>query len=333
MERLACFFMTARLVNDLKKRVLFAESLGFDTAGLPQIAARDPLTTLAAIAPATNSIRLGTGIVPIWTRTPVALAQEAAVVQEAAEGRFMLGIGTGHQMLVESWHGTKFERPLLAMREYLTILKRIFNEGSVDFQGEIFRTSFSFMGYQPPKVPIYIAALGPKMAQLAGEMADGVILWLSSPRHIKEIVIPNIEIGAKRAGRSMEDIEIFGCLFAAPTENRAAGRDAIRMQLLTYLQLPFYRAVMNASGFENDLIAFDAKMKEGLIYEALAALSDRLIDEIAATGTPEQIAETLERFVTAGCSMPGVGVVGGYDGYPGAEAALASLTQAKALVG
>lgn len=332
MDRLACFFLNARSVFDLQKRILMAESLGFDTAGLPQIAARDPMTTLAAVAPNTSRIRLGTGIVPIWTRTPVALAQEAAVVQEVSGGRFMIGVGVGHRMLVESWHGTEFKKPLVAMREYLTILRSLFSEGYVNFEGEIFQASFGFLGYQPPSVPIYVAALGPKMAQLAGELADGVILWLSSPRHIKEVVIPNLEIGARRAGRSVADIEIFGCLFAAPTESRGPGRDAIRQQLLTYLQLPFYRAVMEASGFREDLQAFDSKLKEGLVPDALKALSDGLIDEIAASGTPEQIAETFQRFVDAGCTMPGVGVVGGYEGYPGTEAALASVATAGALV-
>lgn len=332
MERLACFFLNARTILDIEKRILHAESVGFDAVGLPQIAGRDPMTTLAAIAPKTSRIRIGTGIVPIWTRTPVALAQEAAVLQEVSEGRFVMGIGVGHQVLVESWHGSKMTRPVRAMRDYVTIMKSALNNGYVDHQGEMFSSSFAFMGYQPPKVPIYIAALGPKMAQLAGEMADGVILWLSSPHHIKEVVIPNIKIGAERAGRSMDEIEIFGCLFAAPSENRPAARDAIRQQLLTYLQLPFYRAVMEASGFTEDLTRFDRKLKEGMIGDALAALSDELIDDIAATGTEEQIAATLRGFVEAGCTMPGVGVVGGYDGYRGVEHGLDSLMAAGSLV-
>lgn len=333
MDRLACFFLTARSIEDLEKRVLHAERLGYDTVGLPQIAARDAMTSLAAIAPKTSRIRLGTGIVPIWTRSPISLAQEASVLQEITDGRFILGIGVGHRILIESWHGTDFHKPLEAMRDYITILRSALRTGGADHQGSVFRSSFSFMGYQPSDVPILIAALGPKMAQLAGELADGVILWLSSPHHIREVVIPNLRIGAERAGRSIEEMEIFGCLFAAPGPDRVSSRNAIRQQLLTYMQLPFYRSVMEASGFDDDLRKFDEKMKEGLIPDALAALSDDLIDDIAATGSPDEIARTLEGFVEAGCTMPGVGAVGRYEGYQGAEWALETLSQAAALVG
>ena len=333
MERLACFFMTARSIDDLRSRIQLAESLGYDTVGLPQIAARDPLVTLAAIAPSTSKIRLGTGVIPIWTRTPIALAQEAAVVQEVSDGRFLLGIGVGHQELVESWHGTKFERPVEAMRDYLSILRSVFARGMTGHKGEVFSSSFSFMGYEPPRVPIFVGGLGPKMLQLAGEMADGVVLWLSSPKHVREVVLPNLQIGADKAGRNVEELEIFSCLFAAPGGDRSSARDAIRLQLLTYLQLPHYRSVVKVSGFSEDLANFDSAIQEGHMPKALAALSDALLDDISATGSNEEIATTLDAFVEAGCTMPGVGVVGRYEGYQGADWALTSLRESAALVG
>src|SRR5438093_897577 len=181
MDRLGCFFLSAKTIDDLRDRIAFAESLGYEIAGLPNIAGRDALATLAAIAPATDRIGLATGIVPIWTRTPVAMAQEAAVVHEATDGRFMLGLGVGHTMLIESWHGTAFRKPLTAMREYLSILRRLFRDGGVEFGGEVFSAHFGFMGYRPsPDIKILVAALGPKMLRLAGELADGVVLWTSS---------------------------------------------------------------------------------------------------------------------------------------------------------
>src|SRR5687767_8930813 len=104
--------MTARTLGDLEARVLKAEELGYEACGFPHIAGRDAMATLAAIAPKTSRITLATGIVPIWTRTPVTLAQEAGVIAEASGGRFMVGIGTGHAPLVEAWHGTAFRKPL-----------------------------------------------------------------------------------------------------------------------------------------------------------------------------------------------------------------------------
>ncbi|HVE76778.1 MAG TPA: LLM class flavin-dependent oxidoreductase [Actinomycetota bacterium] len=331
MEQLGAFFMTARTIADLERRILLAEELGYTIAGLPQIAGRDPMMTLASIAPKTTSIALATGIVPIWTRTPVALAQEAAVLNELTDGRFKLGIGVGHRELIESWHGTPFKNPLTAMRDYLTIVKGAL-EGMVEHKGSMFHSSFAFMGYQPQPLPVLIAALGPKMLQLAGEKSDGVVLWLSSVHHIKETVMPNITAGAAKAGKSVKDLEVFACLFAAPGPNRKSARDAIRRQIFAYVQLPFYRTAMIEAGFQEDLTKFDEAMKDGDLPLALEGLSDQLIDSIAATGNEEEVAQTLNAFCEAGCTVPGVGVVGGYEGYEGMEASLRAVRRAGALV-
>lgn len=329
---LGTFFMTARSLSDLQQRILTAERLGYSIAGLPQIAGRDAMAALALIAPHTTTIGLATGIVPIWTRTPVTLAQEAGVLQEALGGRFTLGVGVGHEPLITSWHGTEFRKPLTAMRDYLTILRGCFTEAQVAHTGDVYSAAFGFLGFKPPQVPILVGALGPKMLQLAGEMADGVVLWLSSPTHIREVVMPNLAIGAARAGRDVSELRVFGCLFAAPGPDRASARDAIRRQMLAYAQLPFYRDMLIASGFAEDIAAFNAGIAAQDLPLALAGLSDAMIDHIAATGSPDDIAETLHRFVDAGCTTPGVGVVGGYDGYDNAEASLAAVMASGARV-
>lgn len=333
MERIGCFFTTARSIGDLEARVLAAEDLGYDAAGFPHIAGRDALTTLAVIGPKTRRIRLATGIVPIFTRTPVTMAQEAGVVAEACGGRFMLGVGTGHAPLIESWHGTDFDHPLTAMRDYLTILCELFANASVAHSGDKYRAHFGFLGFKPPSVPVLVGALGPKMVQLAGEMADGIVLFLSNPQHIRETVMPNLAVGAARAGRDVSHLEVFACLFAAPGPDRASARDAVRRQLFAYLQMPFYRDMLVASGYGDDVNGYDAGIANGDLPQALAALSDAMIDAIAATGTQDEIAETLQAFVDAGATMPGVGAVGGYEGYSGHVESLRALKDAGALVG
>jgi probable F420-dependent oxidoreductase len=333
MDRMGCFFMTARSVFDLEQRVLAAEEIGYDIAGFPQIAGRDALATIALIGPKTSRIRLATGVIPIWTRTPVTLAQEAGVVHEATGGRFLLGVGAGHQALVENWHGTPFRKPLTAMRDYLTILRKAFRDASVEHEGDMYTARFGFLGFRPsPDIPILVGALGPKMLQLAGELADGVVLWLSSPRHIRDVVMPNLAIGASKSGRRVEDLDVFACLFAAPGSDRASARDAVRRQLFAYLQLPFYRGMLIASGFTDDLHGYDAGIANADLPEALAALSDAMIDEIAATGSIDEVAATLDGFVRAGCTIPGVGIAGGYEGYEGAIESLRAIKQAGALV-
>lgn len=332
MERLGCFFLTARNFNDLAARVQAAEELDFEIAGFPHIAGRDALTTLAAIGPRTSRIKLATGIVPIFTRTPVTMAQEAGTIAEATGGRFVLGIGTGHAALVESWHGQSFAHPLGAMRDYVTILRSLFRDATVQHHGDQFRAAFGFLGFRPPEnIPILVGALGPKMLQLAGELADGAILWLSSQRHLRDVVVPNLRAGAAIAGRSAETLSVFSCLFAAPGPDRASARDAIRRQLVPYLTLPFYRDMLIASGFDDDLDGFATRLNDGDLPGALSALSNGMIDSIAATGSPDEIAETLHAFVEAGATMPGVGVVGGYDGYAGPIESLRMLRAARML--
>ena len=151
MDRIGCFFLTARTFEDIESRIIAAEEQGYEACGLPSIAGRDALTTLALVAPKTSRIKLATGIVPIWTRTPVALAQEAGVLYEATGGRFMLGLGVGHEALVEGWHGTPFRKPVEAMRDYVTILRSAFRDGSVEHQGEVFHAGFGFLGFRQRK--------------------------------------------------------------------------------------------------------------------------------------------------------------------------------------
>lgn len=325
MTRMGCFFMTARNIGDLADRVKIAEDVGYDVAGFPHIAGRDVMATLAYMGARTSSITLASGIVPAYTRTPVTLAQEAGTIAEATGGRFMLGIGTGHKDLVENWHGASFQHPVEAMRDYLTILRSLFRDGSVSYNGAQFSAHFGFLGFKPPKVPILVGALGPKMLQLAGEMADGVVLWMSSPRHIREVVMPNIAAGAAKAGRTLENFEVFACLFAAPGPDRASARDAIRRQIIPYLALPFYRDMLAVSGFAGDLAGFAEGLAAGDLPAALSAISDAMIDEIAATGTPDDVGATLQAFIDAGATVPGVGPVGGYDGYVNAAESLRTL--------
>ncbi|MFN2543436.1 MAG: LLM class flavin-dependent oxidoreductase [Actinomycetota bacterium] len=145
------------------------------------------------------------------------------------------------------------------------------------------------------------------------------------------MVIPNPPHRAERAGRDPSELEVFACLFAAPGPDRASARDAVRRQLMPYLGLPFYRNMLVASGFEEDCDTFDEGMAVQDLPRAFAGISDRMVDEIAATGDIDEVAQTLDTFVKAGCTMPVVGVAGGYEGYEGTGQALAALRSAASL--
>jgi alkanesulfonate monooxygenase SsuD/methylene tetrahydromethanopterin reductase-like flavin-dependent oxidoreductase (luciferase family) len=309
MPGLGTFISVGRSLDQAIERVRRAEELGYDSTYVTHIAARDSLTVLMAYAAATERIKLGTGVLPIYSRTPVATAQTAATIDEYSDGRMVLGLGVSHQVTVENWYGQKLERPLKAMREYAGIVRACFR-GEDPPEGEIFRSQFRFMGYEPrPEIPIYVAALSPKMIRLAGEISDGAMLWLCNPDYIREVVVPEVRAGRERAGRSLEGFDIVAAVPSAVTDDKAAAYETMRNDLLTYWSLPFYRAMIEGSGFGEDIAGFDEAMKAGDVERAKAAISDRFLDDLTAIGSPEEVQAGIKRYADAGATSPGVGPV------------------------
>ena len=153
-----------------------------------------------------------------------------------------------HAVTVENWYGTKIEQPVAAMREYVEAVRAMLTGEDLP-EGKFFPTSFRFMGYEPrAELPIYVAALSPNMLQLAGEVADGVMLWLCNPDYIRDVVMPEVRAGRERAGKSMDGFDVVAAVPAAATDDRAAAYETMRNDLVTYWSLPFYRAMIERSG-------------------------------------------------------------------------------------
>jgi alkanesulfonate monooxygenase SsuD/methylene tetrahydromethanopterin reductase-like flavin-dependent oxidoreductase (luciferase family) len=303
------FISVGKSLEQAAARVRRADALGYDSTYVTHIAGRDSLTVLMAYAAASDRIKLGTGVLPIYSRTPVATAQQAATVDEYSGGRMVLGLGVSHQVTVEHWYQAKLEHPLQAMREYVGIVRACFTRTEPP-AGEIFATSFRFMGYEPrADLPIYIAALSPKMLRLAGEVADGVMLWLCNPDYIRDVVVPEVRAGRERAGKPAEDFDIVAAIPAAVTEDRAGAYEVMRADLVTYWSLPFYRAMIERSGFGADIGAFDAGMAEGDVERAKASISDEFLEQLTAIGSPQEVRAGVERYSRAGAGSPCVGPV------------------------
>jgi alkanesulfonate monooxygenase SsuD/methylene tetrahydromethanopterin reductase-like flavin-dependent oxidoreductase (luciferase family) len=293
------------------ERARLADSLGLDSVYVTHIAGRDPFAVLSAYAVATKRVRLGTGVTSIFARTPVATAQAAATIDEHSDGRMVLGIGVSHKVTVEHWFDSQIEKPVTQMREYAAILRAIFR-GESPPQGEFFNTAFQFMGYEArAELPICIAALSPNMLRLAGEIADGVMLWLCVPDYIRDVVIPAVREGRERTGRPMEGFDVVAAVPAAVTDDPDAARDRARGDLLTYFSLPFYRRMIEGSGFADEIAAYDEAMGRGDVDGAKAAISDRYLAELAGIGTAGDVAAAVERYREAGAISPCVGAVPG----------------------
>ena len=313
MAGLGAFISAGRSLDDALRRVRKADELGYDSAYTTHIAGRDSLTLLMAYAAVSERIRLGTGVLPIYSRTPVATAQQAATIDEFSKGRMVVGLGVSHQVTVENWYGVELVKPIKAMREYVGIVRAAFL-GEDPPDGEIFRSNFRFMGIQPrPDLPIYVAGLSPKMLRAAGEIADGVMLWLCNPEYIREVVVPEVRAGRERAGKSMGGFDIVAAVPAAVTDDRDAAYATMRSDLVTYFSLPFYRAMIERSGFGEDIAAFDAGMQAGDVERAKAGISDRFLDALTAIGSPQDVRAGVERYNEAGATSPCVGGVPGTD--------------------
>jgi len=303
------FIGVGRALETALQRVERAESLGYESAYVTHIAGRDSLTVLAAYATRTERIKLGTGVLPIFSRTPVATAQAAATIDELSGGRMVLGLGVSHRVTVENWYGTKIEQPVAEMREYAQAVRAMFH--GEDAPGDKrFPTSFRFMGYEPrPDLPIYIAALSPAMLRLAGEIADGAMLWLCTPEYIRTVVVPELEKGRRRAGKSLDGFDVVAAVPAAVTDDVEAARESLRGDLIPYFSLPFYRAMIERSGFADDIEGFDTALQAGDLEGAKAAISDHFLEELAAIGGATDAAAAVERYRDAGATSPCIGAV------------------------
>lgn len=304
---LGCFISTGRSLQRAVERVRRAEALGYDEVYVTHIAGRESLTVLTAYALATERIRVGTGVVPIYTRTPATMAQTAVTIDELSSGRLTLGLGISHRPVVEGWHGQTIDRPVAEMREYVSIVRAILR-GEPPPEGEKWRTGFQLAGLDPrPQMPIYIAALSPAMLRLAGEIADGVLLWLCNPNYIRDVVVPEVRAGRERAGRDRDGFEIVPAVPSARTDDVESAHDSLRTELLPYFGLPFYRAMLERSGFGEDIAAFDRAA--GDVDAMRAAISERFLEDLAAVGDADAVRAGLERYRSAGSTTPCVGPI------------------------
>jgi F420-dependent oxidoreductase-like protein len=306
-----CFISTGRSLEDALERVKLAESLGYEAVYVTHVAGRESLTVLTVYAQATERIRIGTGVVPIYTRTPATMAQTAATIDEIAGGRLNLGLGVSHRPVVEGWHGQTIDRPVAEMREYVGIVRAILR-GENPPQGEKWQTGFHLAGIDTrPELPIYIAALSPAMLRLAGEVADGVVLWLCNPRYIADVVVPEVTAGRERAGRSAASFDVVAAVPGAQTDDPAAAWGAMRKDLIPYFGLPFYRAMIERSGFGADIEAYDAAAGDFAAMQA--AISDEFLEQLTAVGDAGTVQAGIERYRAAGAISPCIGPIPGTD--------------------
>ena len=263
----------------------------------------DPWIVLALGAAWTTRATLGTAIVGAFTRGPAIIAVGAAAMDEAAPGRFVLGIGSGSNVTVERWNGGRFERPLTRVTEVVAAVRQALDGEAMAVQGETLRVSGFKLGRPAPsRVPIYVAALQERMVRQAVRIADGVITnWLSADD--VEQVAAVVSDEARRVGKDPERYPIVCRITVCPTPEPRA-REQFRRAITAYLNVPVYRRFHQWLGRGNALAEMNAKWDAGDRRGALAAVPERAIDELAVLGTPEECRDAIRRYVAAGVTVP-----------------------------
>jgi len=251
---------------------------------------------LTAYAAATTRIGLGNGVVPIYPRHPITMAQAASTLNEVSAGRFRLGIGVSHKSAMEAMLGLRLVEPLAVMREYVAVLRAALGSGA-EFEGRHYRVRWSLaLPTRPAAPPIYLAALSVKMLELAGEIADGVVLWLCPPAYVRDVAVPALERGRQRAGKSLAGFEIVAAVPLAVSDDRRAAMTAFRGELKRYVEQPFYRAMMQAAGLGDGVAAFD---RRGEVPESLAEM-------LGGIGDARTARAYVDAYRKAGVTLPAV---------------------------
>ncbi|GII04447.1 TIGR03564 family F420-dependent LLM class oxidoreductase [Planobispora takensis] len=235
-------------LGKLRDRIARTADEGFPSAWVSNIFGLDALTALAVAGSQVPGIELGTAVVPTYPRHPAVLAQQALTVNTALGGRLALGIGLSHQIVIEGMYGYSFDKPARHMREYLSVLVPLVRGENVAFEGETLTAKIGLSTPGTGDMPVLIAALAPRMLKLAGEVADGTVLWMTGPKTVTEHVAPAVTEAARAAGRPAPRI-VCGLPICVTDDVEAARARAAEVYAV-YGHLPSYRAMLDKEGAE-----------------------------------------------------------------------------------
>ena len=287
-----------------------ADRLGYDTVWVAEAWGWDSFTLLSRLACVTERIKLATGIVNVFSRTPALIGQTAATLDMLSGGRFVLGLGTSGHQVISGWHGVPFERGVTRLSEAMDVIRLVVAREPVRYEGKVFRLEKGLKLITHPvreRIPIYLATLTPKGIELAGEKADGWLPIFFSAQHYKKTLKPLLAAGAQRAGRQASDVSVcvFGQLVVV-TDDIARGRDVARPQLALYIggmgsrEKNYYNQLWRSYGFEEEAERIQSLYLDGQKQAATAAVTDEMVDLVTFVGSPDACRERLAELQSCG---------------------------------
>ena len=285
-----------RDVAERLNRISDAENDGFDSYWLPQHFGADMLTVIAMAGMQTQRIELGTAVIPTYPRHPVALAQQALTAQVAVGGRLTLGIGVSHRSTIEDWLGLPYAHPVRHIEEYLSVLRPLLQESGVDFQGREFRVTAELQIPDADTVscPVIMAALGPRMLEIAGRLTDGTVTWMTGPNTLRDHVIPRLKESAAAAGNPPPRVCVG--MPVVVTDRPGPARERANRLFRNYASLPSYSAMLEREGVEGPggiaIVGNEAAVEEQLRQLAELGATDFLATIFPADGSQTSVART-----------------------------------------
>lgn len=311
-ERVALYLQDAHSLQDAIRYVQYAEARGFEAVWQAESRlVRDAIVPMAAFAATTRRIKVGSGVINNWTRNAAVIAATFLTLDDLAPDRILCGIGAWWDPLAAKV-GIQRSKNLLAMREVVTAVRRLLKRERVTLQGEFVQLDDVELDVvhgrkEPRNVPIYIGATGPKMMALTGEIADGVVLnYLVSPKY-NEMAMQQLEIGAKKSGRNIDEIDRPQLVVCSVDRDRKKALDAARKLVTQYLgQQPH---IMQASGVSRDLLDEIGQVltwpaTEEQIEQAMQLVPDDVVQMITASGTPDEVRAKVQQYLDAGATCP-----------------------------
>src|SRR5881409_1645957 len=306
MTRIGVAFSGGLAPADIVECVTLAEALGYESAWVAEGHGGDQFAILGACALATQRIRLGTSISSVFVRSAPTIGMAAATVDQLANGRFILGLGSSHRVQVEPEHGIAFVQPTARLRDTIAIVRALVRDGVVSHRGETVTIERFDLWFAPlrPAIPIYVAALFPRLLELAGELAEGALLTWPTPRTIARAV-EHVAIGARRAGREARTVDVASLIPCAVADSVAAAREAMRPAVGLYAGFfPRYNRLLAEAGFEEAVRAIKDAFDRGGGEAAAKVVPDELIDAVALAGPPDTCRERLAAYRRAGLALP-----------------------------
>jgi 5,10-methylenetetrahydromethanopterin reductase len=269
-----------------------------DSIWVPETWGMECCSTMSALSQIAKKPKIGSSIMNIYSRTPALISMAAATLDMISNGRFILGLGTSSQVIIDEWHGLEFDRPLDRMKEYVEIIRLAISGNKVNYTGKFFQLSNFTLLIKPPRnrIPIYLAAINQKMVELTWNIADGVIFYLRPLSELQHVI-------SKMQQR--KKIDVACQLITCVSEDKDEAIDRAKKTIAFYVSVgKIYRGFLARNGFENETRAIFEEYKKSGLKNNHVEVSDHMVDALSVCGTPPEVVKKIKRFVNVGVDLP-----------------------------